>query len=562
MTKKWLLFLILVSIAAVLLQACQPETVEESPAAEEQPTAQEEAVPTETAASGNDEAPATGAGGNLVMVNLEPDTLDPHKTYSGAAFTIMSYIGSSLIYISETGEYCPYLAESWNSSEDALTWTFNLRQDVTFHDGTPLTAQDYAWTYNRALDPETASPVTPSLLGNVESIQAVDDHTLEIKLVSPNFPLLYGLTAIGYVQPLPQRTFESMGADAFARSPVGVGPFKFVEWVTGDHITLARNPDFNWAPVCVEAERAPSIESLEFRFLPEYAIILAGMEAGEVDYASIEARDQQRILDTGNFNVFEWPIQGIYPYLILNNEKPPFNDIRVRQAVNMGVDRESIIEIGYQGGAVPQYGPISATVMGYWPDVEEIGYSYNPEEAKSLLAEAGYTLNASGVMEKDGVLLQLDLLSISGDEGFLRVSQLVQEQLKNIGIELNIVQYESNSLWSVVEAGDFTISIGATGYGEADLMFFMFHSSNIGVMNFSRTVNPELDTLLERSRSETDPAIRQEVVNNIQRIIVEQAYIVPLITPVNKFALNSRVAGASFNRFMAYLELFNATITE
>ncbi len=555
-------------ILTLALSACQPATtdtsagepVAEEPAADEPAAAEPATAEEETAPEAETNASTVG-GTFQFAISVEPDTFDPHKTSSGSAYEIMSTLGASLIYLSPEGEFCPYLAESFQGSEDGLTWVFKLREDVTFHDGTPLTANDYAWTFNRALDPNTASPVSALLLGAVTSAEALDDYTLQINLAAPNFPLLYGLASIGYMQPLPKATFEAMGEEEFARNPVGVGPYVFKEWQTGERIITERNPDYNWRPACVAGEGPLDIETIEWRVIPEQAIVVAGLEAGEIDLGVVQPQDLQRFEEMGTLGFFEIPGQGIMPAIGFNTSRAPFDDVRVRQAVNMAIDRELIVDIVFQGAAVPQQGPISSSVMGYWEGIEELGYPYDPEAARQLLVEAGYTLNADGIFEKDGQLFEIDFYTPSIDI-YVKTSEVLQEQLRQIGIAATIKQMEVNLMYAQLAAGDYDAGLLVIGYGEADLMYLLYHSSMIGALNFSFYNNPELDALLERTRTEIDPAARQEVVNEVQKHIVENAVIAPIVTPVTYYAFNNRVIDLQFNSYLALVDFFNAHISE
>ena len=568
MKKGFGILILLILIGSLGLQGCKETPANENPAvdpAKEESLSQDSLTEEQPAEDQEEEAGQAGenkVGGKLVFaINIEPDTLDPHKTYSSGSNSVLANIGSSLIWLDENGEYFPYLAESWSASEDGLSWVFTLRQDVYFHNGTPLTAHDFVWTYERAINPETASPVAGTLLGDINSIEAVDDYTLQINLNSPNFSLLFGLASIGYVQPLSQQYFEEVGEDEFANHPVGVGPYLFKEWHTGENIVLERNPDFNWAPACFESSGPVNIETLEYRFLIEYSTTLAGLEAGELDFSDLEKRDVNRLIETGDFVAFASPVQGLNPFVLLNVEKAPFDDVNVRKAFNLAIDRESIIQIVYQEGASVQYGPISESVAGYWDGVEKIGYGYDPETALALLQDAGYELNSDGFLEKDGQPLELEL-QVDQNDVWIKIAQLVQEQLKTIGVKIEIVQMEINTLMSLCASGEYSLAILGYGYGEADLMYYIFHSSMIGALNMSRVSNPDLDLLLEQSRTETDPETRQEVVNQIQQIVVEEAYVLPLITPMSYSILNTRVQGATLNAKTGFLELFDAYIVE
>ena len=180
------------------------------------------------------------------------------------------------------------MAERWETSPDGLTWTFFLRKDVKFQDGTPLTANDYVYTFERAVDPATASPVTGTQLATVAKTEAPDDYTFKVTLKEPYFPFLDNLAAPGTMQPLSKAWVEKYGED-YGRHPMSVGPYKLKEWVTGDHITLERNPDYAWQPPY--AHQGPRyIQEFVIRIIPEVATVVAAFEAGELDYSALDAQ--------------------------------------------------------------------------------------------------------------------------------------------------------------------------------------------------------------------------------------------------------------------------------
>lgn len=472
-------------------------------------------------------------GGALVIgVKEEPDTLDAHKTAMGIASQIMSLIGASLVEIDPAGNIVPYLAERWETSADGLTWTFHLKQGVTFHDGTPFTAQDYVYTIERALNPETASPGAGALLGPVTAAKAVDDKTLVITLAEPYFPLLLNLAASGYLMPLSQAAVRA-GGDRYGRQPLSVGPYRFKEWRTGERISLEHNPDFNWGPAFAQ-KGAYNLKTIEFRFLPDPTTALAALEAGEIAVSTIAGKDVSALQEAGPFEIYQAPLAGASPMGVFNVKQPPFDDVRVRQAFNLAVNRSALIQAAQQGHAQVQYGPISPAVLGYWPGVEEIGYTYNLAQAQTLLAEAGYKPNGAGILEKEGQPLRFPLLVSE----FTTEAEVLREQYKALGAELSIEVMDSGSLFQRTSSGDFQMMLISIEYPDADILYLLYHSQSSLPIGLA---DPKLDEILDKTRSTVDPAQRQEWVNQAQAYIVKQAYMLPLYTPTIYSAVNGRV---------------------
>jgi peptide/nickel transport system substrate-binding protein len=484
--------------------------------------------------------PEPAVGGTLVIARpSEPPTLDPHLAVGAAGE--LTYIGATLVARDLEGNFIPYLAESWEVSEDGLTWDFKLRQDVKFHDGTPLTAHDYAWTFQRVLDPETGATAAASALGPLVGAEAVDDYTLRLSLAIPYYSILASLD-LAFLQPLSQAAVEQWG-DQYGRHPVGVGPYKLKEWITGEKIILERNPDFNWGPDFVH-EGPPYIETLEFRVIPEASTIIAGLETGEIDHwVGVPIKDIARIRDTGQFYISEGLVQGMYPGLFPNVTQPPFDDIKVRQAFSLAVDRESLVKVILgEGNGVPQYGPISSSVSGYWAGVEYIGYHYNLDKARALMQEAGYTYNDDGMLEKDGEPLKVEI-SFTPEFAPPGVAEVLQQQYKALGVDAELGQYEWGVLINLGMTGQMALGLAGYDFHEVDVLVIFFHSSGIGGMNFSYFADPKMDAILEATRATMDPEKRQEWANEAQRYLVEQAVVIPLYAAKEYAVLSNRVMG-------------------
>jgi peptide/nickel transport system substrate-binding protein len=358
--------------------------------------------------------------------------------------------------------------------------------------------------------------------------------------------------------PVSPAAVEQWG-DEYGRHPVSVGPYKFKEWNTGEKIVMERNPDFDWGPDYAH-EGAWYVENIEFRIILEYSTIIAGLEAGEVDYAELQPKDVERIRETGQFQIFEPLLKGMQPYVSLNVSKPPFDDVRVRQAFNLAVNKDALIKAVARGQAIPQYGPMSPSVTGYWKGVEYVGYDYNLEKAKALMVEAGYTYNADGMLEKDGQPFKLTLKTRSALEDLVKTAEILQEQYKALGVEIEIEQQEYGVNVMDVVMGEYEASVFRYLYPEADILYIAFHSNMMDIMNLPRVADPELDDILNKTRTTTDPEKRQEWVNEAQRRIVEQAYVVPIYTPKNFVALSNRVKDAVFSLPNGYLHFDDAYI--
>lgn len=494
-------------------------------------------VPTSPAAS----APAASkVGGNWrIQIAEEPPTMDPQKSAAAVTALIWRYIGDPLVAKDFKGEYVPGLASEWKVSADGLTWDFTLRPNVKFHDGTPLNAAAVVQTFKRALDPATKSPIAGSLLGPVASIEAKGDMGFSIKLKEPFASFLENLTDQGRLSALSPAALA--GTDDIGRKPVSTGPWKFKEWVTADHITLVRNPDYNWAPNFAH-QGAAYLEELTFRILPEASAATAAFEAGELDQLTVAPTDVKRLKAMNKFQFYSFLRKGVGLFMEFNVVKPPFDDANVRKAMNYAIDKDAILAITLEGLGQTAYGPLPPSIRGYWEGINAYAPHYDKAKAADLLDKAGWKLNsASGLREKDGKPFKFTLFMISPSEQHKSASQLVQSQLKEIGVSMDIQAFEFGTLLEKLKKGEQQAHFMGYTYTTPDIVDLWFHSKNIGTgLTLSQNKDPELDKLIEESQRTVDWEKRAVILTNIQKRIVDSALWVPIFTNDNYIALQGK----------------------
>lgn len=525
---------------ALLFTACGP-TATTAPA--------DTPAPTNTALPPTPSGPAIG--GTLVTVSREePDTLDVQQSAMNVTRGIGELVGATLVAKDpNTNQVIPYLAESWTVSPDGLAWEFKLRQDVKFHDGTPLTAQVAAVSFQRAL---AISPVAPNLMFGVAAVEATDEVTLKFTMNIPNYVLLDNLSS-SFLQPLPTDYIVAKGDD-YGRMPIGAGPYKFKEWVTGEKIVLERNPDFTWGPAFTQG-KPPYIEFIEYRFIAENATVVAGFETGEIDMAGVQTQDLERVKGLGTYQIVEIPWQGTGVWLHLNAGKAPLDDVKVRQALNYAVDRDSLIQIVLRGYGIPSAGPLQPKTYGYSSEVEALAYNFDLEKTKSLLTEAGYALNADGIYEKDGQPLKLRLLVASDS---VQAAEVLQEMFKKAGVELEINQLELSAMIGQSLTGDYDLMLLAHVWDNSGILFGLFSSMTIGMLNYGFVSDSELDQMLGGIISATNEETFLGASAAAQKRITEQAYVVFLYAPTSFLALNNRVQGATVSPITGRISLYDA----
>ena len=485
----------------------------------------------------------------------------PKNLFFSVTSMVTSYIGASLVSMDVNGKIIPYLAESWDISEDGLTWTFHLREDAKFHNGDPVTANDWVYTFERFKDPATVSP-NISMVKPITSYKAIDDYTLELKLDTPYYPMLNTLAGSSYLGVLSKRAIEEAG-DQYGTTQsgaVGAGPYVFKEWVQDEKIILQRNPDFNWGPVLFEGcNSGPAyIDTIEFRIIPDYATQLAGLESGDLNYAGIQGKDVATVEATNNYTLLS-SLDPAVRYFEFNLSKAPFDNEDFRQAINYSIDRDSIVKVVYPiGDGQKNLTPISPSMIGYDPAVEQAGLDYNPDKAKALFTELGYTLNADGMLEKDGQPLVLNMIS-TPDDTTVKIAQLLIEQLKAVGIELKLQTLEWGAMSQQLVSGDFEVDLMMYGYSDTDILYLIYHSSS----GFWNKINdPEVDSLLDATRTEMDPVKHQAAVNAATTYLMEHAYAAPISTGISYNAISNNIGGVKYSNFIGGVSLLDAYFTD
>ena len=440
----------------------------------------------------------------------EPDTLDPHRTSWAAAQHIMMNIYDSLFFMNpDTNELEPWLAESWEYSEDGKTWTFYLRNGVTFHDGTPFNAEAVKYNFDRLVSPEASSPFAASLVGPYESSEVVDDYTVRLHFSVAYAPLADGLSQsfLGMISPT---AAEKWGIDDFGQHPVGTGPFMFKEWAAKDHVTLVRNPNYNWAPPFYNHQGPAYLEEIIWRFVEEPATRLAILETGEVHLIDLVPEEEVvRLATDPNFYVISAGCPGISEVLWFNTERPPTNELKIRQAINYATDRKAVSGAITFNVAPIAYGPISEATLCFDQDLkEDYPYPYDPEKAKALLEEAGWVEGPDGIRVRDGQRLELILTkqTVAGP-----YSELIQGMLREVGMEVTIEEFAPGAFVEADQRGEFHIT--AMGWISKDpvVMESTYHSKSIptdgGAAGPTSIQGETLDQLVDESLITLDPKL-------------------------------------------------------
>lgn len=495
------------------------------------------------ACSSGSSSSTSNANQKLTMaVFQEPDTLDPSASGLITVGTISQCVFDHLIWkLPNQSSFLPGLASSWQVSSDATSYTFKLRQDVKFHDGTSLDANAVKFTFDHIVDPSTKSKSAAGALGPYKETQVVDKYTAKVVFSQPNAAFMNEVAGFSIVSPAAVQKF---GAD-FARNPVGTGPFKFKEYVVGQHVTVVRNPDYNWGPSPLRTG-PPSLSEITFRILADPGTRFNALQTGEIQFApNLNPQDIAKVKGDSRYRVYQVTSTGMPWNIMVNAQKAPTDDLAVRQALQYATDQGSIIKTLFFGLHQAADSVFTPLTPGYDKATQAI-YSYNPAKAGQLLDQAGWTKGSNGMRQKNGQPLSLKFINISGF-GFDGISQLMQSQFKDVGIAVDISDQSFPAVGDAYNRGDQHLA--DFFYYDVDPYFLraIFGSDQIAHgFNWEHYSNPSLDTLVDKANSTADASQRTALYKQAGQTVMEAAVIIPIYNSDGLFVGTSSLKGVQF----------------
>lgn len=486
------------------------------------------------AEQGKEEQPQKEASKILrVGIMSNPPKLDPVFATDTSSARVIYQIFETLVDYDNDGNVQPLLAESWDISEDALEYVFHLRKGVKFHSsvageptangGREVTADDWIWSFNYILNPDTNSPRAYFLdmikgyeeyqekkTEQISGISKIDDYTIKIQLEYPFAPFL-SVLAYNTFNVLPKEDVEKYGTDQFNFHPVGTGPFKFEEWIQDDKIVLSKNENY-WAKD-ENGNQLPYLDGVEFGIVTDLAMQWTEFGLGNFDI--IEEVDDPYYHEAKEMpNFIERAELGTY-YYGFNLTMAPFKDNKpLRQAFNYAIDRQGLIDIVKNGRALPASGALPPGMMGYDENIEP-KYTYDVEKAKALLKEAGYP---------NGIKVEL---TYNTSDAHKRIAEALQAQFKKAGIDVSLKNIDWGALLDAadrLEVPFFRMGWVADYPDPDNFLYVLLHSNNIGPNgNYTGFSNKDFDEITMKARTETDPAVREELYKRAESIAREEA---------------------------------------
>ncbi|SEH02642.1 peptide/nickel transport system substrate-binding protein [Nonomuraea solani] len=495
---------------------------------------------------------ATGtpkSGGTLVLGENgdEPACLDPHQLSTTNTTVVGRPIFDSLLWQDAEGDLKPWLASAWKVSDDGLTYTFTLREGVTFHDGAVWDAEALKANLDHMRDPATKSPLAAAYIAPYKDAKVVDARTLEVRLTSPYSAFLNVLAQSYLAMISPKQLKESPASTC--EHPVGSGPFVFDKWTKGQSITYRKNPGYAWGPA---GRSGPAyLDRLEIRFLAEDATRYNALLSGEVNVIDNTPPASVEDVKANPDLAFATIDRPGHPFSVwLNTGRAPFGDAKVRQALTLAVDRKAIIDSVSFG----QWKLATGFVTPSTPDHAEAGrISYDPAKANTLLDEAGWTAkDKDGIRVKNGERLTATALDTGVNPQNTQILVQAQAAAAKAGIELKIENVTAQVSSDRTSKGDFDVSAGIWTTNTADVLWIQYASGNITTaerrgQNTTRLDDDQIDKLLEQARKSTDATERAAIYGRAQERLIELAPAIPLYNRPSLVSSQKTVHGLTWD---------------
>jgi peptide/nickel transport system substrate-binding protein len=478
--------------------------------------------------SGGSDAAGGGepqSGGTLTFaVSSDAGCVDPQQVGSNdTIYSTRQLVDSLTDQDPDTGEIVPWLADSWEVSDDATTFTFHLRDGVTFSDGSPLTAQVVKDNFDAIPNLGPLASLGRGYLTGYTGTEVVDELTARVAFGTPNVQFLQATSthSLGLVSsasaalPPEQRCSEGI---------VGSGPFTLGEYVQNQSITLEKRAGYDWGSSLWDSDGEAYLDEVVFQVIPEAGVRTGSLQSGQVDAISSVGQADEAALQGAGIDLQARANPGVVFGVTFNNSLPQFSDPAVRQAISLGVDRQEIVDAVYPTGTLAATSVLSSTTPGY-TDLSDT-LTTDPERAAELLDDAGWTEGGDGIRVKDGVRLGLEILWAPVIGTNQPALELLQQQLREIGVDVQLNQQPIAQTFSILQSGAYGGSWGNVTRADPDILRGQFSTQ---LANLYKLPAGELDDLLTGQAAATDPGERDELVAQAQQLLVEEAYTVPVV---------------------------------
>ncbi|WP_240416315.1 ABC transporter substrate-binding protein [Paenibacillus periandrae] len=489
-------------------------------------------------------------GGELVWAlagTVSNDSLDAHKAGFAPTTRVMRSLYDSLVVELPDHSIQPWLAESWQISEDKKSYTFKLRKDVKFHDGTPFNAEAVKFNFDRIKDPATKASISINEIGPYVSTDVIDEFTAKINFATPYAPFLINAAKVdlGFVSPAAVKKF----GDKYPQNPVGTGPFKLSVLTPSSQVELVKNPDYNWGPANAKHQGPAYLDKITIKYVEEESTRVSVLQSKQAQAADIIPPQNLVALKADkNFNVLETELIQANHQLYFNQTREPWNNLKVREAVRSALDLDSAIKTIYLGTSKQAWSPLSPQTFGYDASLEK-SWKYDLKSANETLESLGWIKGADGYRVKDGKKLIIEFLDTQGNrEKRLDLLAILTQQLKLAGIELKLISLPSGTYSERSLKNDYDLLAGSQFSGDPNVLRQLYSTKGpSGKNNSTRTNDPQLEQLLEDGLLENDTSKRIDIYKKVQQHIIKNVYSIPTYVFQYSFATVKEVQGITFD---------------
>lgn len=494
--------------------------------------------------------PAPKPGGELVFgldgAAVASFVLDPHNSGFAPHNRVFRSIYDSLVVLKPDQTVGPWLATSWEVSEDGRTYVFKLRGDVTFHDGTPFDAAAVKANLDRIAEKKNALTALPDI-GPYAGAEALAADTVRISLAEPFTPLLRNLskTTLGIISPAALQKY----GDAIAQNPVGTGPFRLVSVNQGVEIVLARNAAYNWAPATADHQGPAYLERLVFKNVPEESTRVAALQSRQVH--AVDAVPPQNVValrGQPGFKLIEKELLNNNYTLYLNVAKAPWDDEEIRRAFRLSLDVDALVRVIYLGTLPRAWAPLSPSLFASADKPLAGSWKPDPAEAARILEAKGWVAGAGGIREKDGKRLTVSFADTQGNrEKRLDVIQLARRQLAKTGFDLSIDSQPDGTYRQKLANGDYDLAAASQFAPDPDVLRRLHLPEGRARSSISKVNDGEISAWLREGTREPDGPKRAGLYQNVQRRLVEQSLAIPIYVLLYNIATTDKVSGIAID---------------
>jgi peptide/nickel transport system substrate-binding protein len=469
------------------------------------------------------------------------DSLNPATTGARNVGPLAMNIFDTLVWLTPEFEVTPHLATKWTVSDDGKTYTFTLREGVTFHDGTPFDAEAVVANIKYITDKATQSKISLGLLGPCGTAEAVDKMTVKFTCATPYAPFLaqLGEPYLGIQSP---KAIAEFGKD-LALHPTGTGPFAFVSYEPNQSLVLKRNEAYNWGPAAVKHSGPANIAEIKFQIVPNSQARVSQFQSGQSQMMQQTPGVYWNAFQkAGTYTAIPVPISGLGIFAPINASKFPTDDIHVRKAIQYAIDKKGVIQLAEAGVFPPSNTPLLKGMTGYDASLED-SYPYDPAKAEASLKEGGWTKSGE-FWEKDGKRLAFTINAIATVPSYPLLAQAMQGYLRKIGMDVQVQQLATPAWLAANTSGEMSMTplqyIGV----DPDALHFWFLPNEY--FNWSKFSDPQLTKLITEGQQERDPAKRTKIYHEAQKIIMDNAVMMPIRQNIDLVMTSKKLTGVTY----------------